>query len=1374
MSDGNETPDRLSTPKITRSSMTPTDKNPESEKKSNEIRVPKIPLFTFAKGKNYSKPSTATHNSPNQPTKANQVLHKESQQTNSSPLRKNNYNSFSHSGLEKVSNSKLLSLLRSKTSPGGIESNTSKTLANIDQAPFLPHAEQPTFGLDARPEHTIIPISKTRSNNSFLSGVKNLLNEGQMSNQVPSTDLANAKPFLSEKSLEREATATSTTVVSITKNKTVGKSNMLEGEKKALNIIEKSTCLDTPPTTTGNTSDASQLLEKNETKDLGSATPDTASTKESETSREPSDKNSGMSLKNLGQHGGSNVPLSTSDTKKALKIRYDQTLKKAYPPLKEFVTNRNERELSNEVTVLPFENEHVSSKLEMKKDADLQRMEILKSPHSSSDSTEKSHEAKNTRDESTDDEVTDDEVTDDVTSPNESEGYKSVHIPNYEFTGKEDQENNLTNSKNDEANEIKNKLPETKSIEANIREVTEETVKQVHRVRVSSGEIVFQGSRANTRSDSADDISNFSAPKRARLEDLLNPSKKNKPNEESPSNTSKDTINTSKCRESELMVQRISNTTEIINKSDIGTKDGLHKPLSGTIPSAKIAKQGNDAKNKMQDLSHAKPASINSSPINQMHNNRKGGPPGHTDVEVTKKKPSDVSNGEPVRNGFEKKSLSNLFSKVLKNSFNKNENNPSDGNALHMLRGKTKILENTVPTERLGNKVDDIPLTQPVSGSKPENTDDFQVSLSQPMKKTFVCSAKEEQIKEESFYRGRIDAAISHPGKMELIYVSDSDDTSSENDSLSDTESLASRESNESKVVKDLGSSAEKNQTQTGKWFDPALDWRKSDRELTKNVLWRLADKAIYNKKTISDLIEQGIPRHSYLSGHPLTSVTNDVCSVENYETSNAFFYQQVHKKDRLQYLPLYGAPRLTDLDSTKAENPTNKDTNLEPSPSPTKTSQILAVSSPLGSEATNTPIKQNGALLAKEIITTAHSDTNHNKCKNMKESLSKDSWKQEWLTNLKLVSVSLVDEFPSKPSSKERQRSNEKMQLLKDVFANKFGSNISNTFTESDIIILRGEVEDFPMDSKVRTFYNEMQNNTGMKRARFWSFTKTLRFVANMGFDIYKPRGPASRLATIKPHEVVPQQMIDAKLTPKDKTLRPIKKQASIEQVAALLPPGKKTVVQKNATKTKTPPENDRLKEVLKFEEGEKATVNGKDVLQTTSLISQNQVSFEHSNFGKNATNVNARPVISTENITDNNTTDILNTIDILKTKSQVNIQPGNIHASTERTEYEDGNKEKGIKKSEDLKNNSVSFVNDVLSRTATLLNEKERQLDIANDIIRSLSDEVMRDEIRITSLKGDLNFTKKCLEDIKSQMSEKDVRIRKLMQRIFKKRGR
>lgn len=59
-------------------------------------------------------------------------------------------------------------------------------------------------------------------------------------------------------------------------------------------------------------------------------------------------------------------------------------------------------------------------------------------------------------------------------------------------------------------------------------------------------------------------------------------------------------------------------------------------------------------------------------------------------------------------------------------------------------------------------------------------------------------------------------------------------------------------------------------------------------------------------------------------------------------------------------------------------------------------------------------------------------------------------------------------------------------MQLLKDIFANNLKSAISNNFRESDIIILKGEIEDYPMSSEIKIYYNELQNKPDAKKPDF------------------------------------------------------------------------------------------------------------------------------------------------------------------------------------------------------------------------------------------------------------------------------------------------
>ena len=391
----------------------------------------------------------------------------------------------------------------------------------------------------------------------------------------------------------------------------------------------------------------------------------------------------------------------------------------------------------------------------------------------------------------------------------------------------------------------------------------------------------------------------------------------------------------------------------------------------------------------------------------------------------------------------------------------------------------------------------------------------------------------------------------------------------------------------------------------------------------------------------------------------------------------------------------------------------------------------------------------------------------NHSKLNNTKENLSKSSWRQEWLTNLKLISVSLIDEFPSNVSRSDRQTINDNMQILRDIFVNKFKSAISNNFRECDIIILKGEIEDYPGNSEVKILYNQMQGKTGPRRPRFWSLTKTQKFISNMGFEINKPHKPVSQLNAIKSHEVVPQQVIDDKFVSKDEAPRLKEKQPLVKKITASLSSNAKSPIQKNATIAKMLPEEKQINNISNYKEGELAIENDKVTSKSVSLFSPSSEFHDRRNVEDNR-------VISTDGITDSSITDSLSSADSVGTQPPTSSYPTNTLISNQKRENEAGDKYTKIERSGNMEEDSLSFVDIALSRTASILDEKEKQLTIANDIIRSLSDEIMRDEIKITSLRGDLIFTKRCLENARNQISEKDSRINKLIQRILKKRRR
>lgn len=87
---------------------------------------------------------------------------------------------------------------------------------------------------------------------------------------------------------------------------------------------------------------------------------------------------------------------------------------------------------------------------------------------------------------------------------------------------------------------------------------------------------------------------------------------------------------------------------------------------------------------------------------------------------------------------------------------------------------------------------------------------------------------------------------------------------------------------------------------------DPMAEKRKNDREVAIDALAKLKDRKTFNKETLIQLIEKGIANHRALEGNPNVSVTNDVCSVNNYETSHAYYYQQFDRRSKLAWISLH------------------------------------------------------------------------------------------------------------------------------------------------------------------------------------------------------------------------------------------------------------------------------------------------------------------------------------------------------------------------------------------------------------------------------------------------------------------------------------
>lgn len=104
-----------------------------------------------------------------------------------------------------------------------------------------------------------------------------------------------------------------------------------------------------------------------------------------------------------------------------------------------------------------------------------------------------------------------------------------------------------------------------------------------------------------------------------------------------------------------------------------------------------------------------------------------------------------------------------MFSNVLKAPFIKSESKPFSSDALS--KEKANFLETIASTEKPENKTDKVSLSQPVSASKHEYSDNFPVSLSQPSKKSFANHTEDEQIEKKEDLPWENEYDNNSPGK---------------------------------------------------------------------------------------------------------------------------------------------------------------------------------------------------------------------------------------------------------------------------------------------------------------------------------------------------------------------------------------------------------------------------------------------------------------------------------------------------------------------------------------------------------------------------------------------------------------------------------
>ncbi|QLQ81939.1 hypothetical protein HG537_0G01930 [Torulaspora globosa] len=236
---------------------------------------------------------------------------------------------------------------------------------------------------------------------------------------------------------------------------------------------------------------------------------------------------------------------------------------------------------------------------------------------------------------------------------------------------------------------------------------------------------------------------------------------------------------------------------------------------------------------------------------------------------------------------------------------------------------------------------------------------------------------------------------------------------------------------------------------------DPEVERRRIDRELAIKVTAEFDEKAWFNKSTVMNLVEPGIAKHSSMASHPKVSVTNNICSTENYEHSHAYYYQQLHKRSKLEFIPLRG--------------PVAAEFGKRGKPSPSK----VLVSS---SRTENRP---------------------------------GEMWKRNWRALLQTRSI-LFDFGPAPSSQKSDDLHSKQIAQLRRIFDSEFGTKIASQLNGDVEIIISGD--SIKATKAVESILNDPVRASNLnKNLRVWSIEKAYHFLENMGINLKKWTSGAS-----------------------------------------------------------------------------------------------------------------------------------------------------------------------------------------------------------------------------------------------------------------------
>ncbi|CAR25859.1 ZYRO0A09790p [Zygosaccharomyces rouxii] len=436
---------------------------------------------------------------------------------------------------------------------------------------------------------------------------------------------------------------------------------------------------------------------------------------------------------------------------------------------------------------------------------------------------------------------------------------------------------------------------------------------------------------------------------------------------------------------------------------------------------------------------------------------------------------------------------------------------------------------------------------------------------------------------------------------------------------------------------------------------DPMAEKRKNDREVAVDALAKLKDKKTFDKDTFTQIIEKGVADHRALEGNPNVSVTNDVCSVNNYETSHAYYYQQFDRRSKLAWLSLH-----------------------EPTTS-----------------TGNEPLKE--------------------------------IWKSELLANFMSCTIFFHPITSSNLTADQQSSLDYQISQLKKLLQNKFYIKLSGSLDKRvDIVILYGQNE------KVLNELLEKKQNSSF---RVWSLQRALNYLQDVGIDLQEWN---------------------------------IEKDAQ-DRESILDVPISEDSIQEDIEDSTEEVEREGNKETEREEENEETKEGERE---------------EHKETGKeNAAEREENKETGKENAVEREEEKELEKEEDEELEEKVEEEP--------QSEKREPNPEKNAPKLSKSPPKRVvkakssrkkdAYVQELLQQASGALDKRDAQLKAAHSIILALSRDVMHQEVQITSLTGQLKYSKKELdrqtelaEQYRLCMAEQEVEMAQLRIQLAKKKSK